>query len=124
MEPVILPPRAACITGILAEEGENGMEAGTIRHMALFTLKYAAESKEAEAFLKDGEEILSKIPVVGNFEVLRQVSAKCKYDFGFSMEFVGQEAYDTYNNHPSHQAFVSERWETEVEKFQEIDLQK
>ncbi len=100
------------------------MNNGTIRHMALFTLKYSEESAEIEAFLKDGADILSAIPVVHNFEVLRQVSAKCEYDFGFSMEFENQEAYETYNNHPSHQAFVKERWDTEVVKFQEIDLTK
>lgn len=100
------------------------MNNGTIRHMALFTLKYSVGSAEIEAFLKDGADILSAIPVVQKFEVLRQVSAKCEYDFGFSMEFENQEAYETYNNHPSHQAFVKERWDTEVVKFQEIDLTK
>lgn len=100
------------------------MHTGTIRHMALFTLKYAAGSKETEAFLKAGAEILGGIPVVSNFEVLRQVSAKCEYEFGFSMEFASQTDYDHYNSHPAHRAFVSERWETEVKKFQEIDLQK
>lgn len=100
------------------------MNNGTIRHMALFTLKYSVGALETEAFLKDGTEILSAIPVVQNFEVLRQVSSKCEYDFGFSMEFENQEAYETYNNYPSHQAFVKERWDTEVVKFQEIDLTK
>lgn len=100
------------------------METGTIRHMALFTLKVPADSREAQAFLKDGEEILSGIPVVRQFEALRQVSAKCEYDFCFSMEFANQEDYDSYNNHPDHQTFVSKRWEAEVAKFQEVDLLK
>ncbi|MRN54553.1 Dabb family protein [Paenibacillus monticola] len=100
------------------------MNNGTIRHIALFTLKYSAGAPEIQDFLKDGADILSVIPVVQNFEVLRQVSAKCEYDFGFSMEFENQGAYETYNNHPSHQAFVKGRWDTEVVKFQEIDLTK
>lgn len=90
--------------------------------MALFTLKYPAESQEALAFLKDGEEILSAIPVVRQFEALRQISSKCDYDYCFSMEFAGQVEYDAYNNDPAHRAFVAQRWETEVAKFQEIDL--
>ncbi|WP_042198544.1 Dabb family protein [Paenibacillus camerounensis] len=98
------------------------MDTGTIRHMALFTLKYPADSKEAEAFLKNGEKILSAIPAVRRFEALRQISSKCQYDFCFSMEFAGQTEYDAYNNDPAHKAFVTERWETEVVKFQEIDL--
>lgn len=92
--------------------------------MALFTLKYPADSKEAQTFLQDGEKILSGIPVVRQFEALQQISSKCEYDFCFSMEFASQEDYDSYNNHPDHQGFVSERWETEVAKFQEIDLRK
>ncbi|WP_425270616.1 Dabb family protein [Paenibacillus helianthi] len=98
------------------------MTNGAIRHMALFTLKHNSGSAEAAAFLKDGEEILSFIPVVANFEVLLQISVKCDFDYSFSMEFENQEAYDAYNAHPDHQRFVRERWETEVLRFQEIDL--
>ncbi|MNO24655.1 Stress responsive A/B Barrel Domain protein [compost metagenome] len=98
------------------------MQMGTIRHMAIFTLKHTEGSAEIEHFLNDGEKILSSIPVVKNFEVLRQVSAKCNFDYGFSMEFQNQEAYDAYNAHPEHQRFVRERWETEVAGFQEIDF--
>jgi hypothetical protein len=98
------------------------MKNGTIRHMAIFTLKHSPDSAETAAFLRDGAEILSAIPVVMNFEVLRQVSVKCDFQYGFSMEFADQAAYNTYNNHPDHQAFVAKRWDTEVAAFQEIDL--
>jgi hypothetical protein len=37
------------------------------------------------------------------------------------MVFADQAAYEAYNNHPSHVAFVAERWEIEVERFLEID---
>ncbi|GGF63703.1 stress responsive protein [Paenibacillus albidus] len=90
--------------------------------MAIFTLSHPRGSREAEAFLQDGARILSAIPVVRNFEVLHQISPKCDFDYGFSMEFENQEAYEAYNAHPSHQSFVQERWETEVARFQEIDL--
>jgi hypothetical protein len=98
------------------------MEKGRIRHMAVFTLKHTVESPETEKFLDDGKQILSAIEVVENFEVVRQVSPKTDFDFGFSMEFQNQEAYDTYNEHPDHQSFVEQRWKKEVEKFQEIDF--
>ena len=100
------------------------MEQSIIRHMALFTLKHPLESEQTEKFLNDGENILSEIPIVKNFEVLRQVSTMTNFDFGFSMEFKNQEDYLAYNNHPNHQAFVEERWKKEVERFQEIDLIK
>ena len=98
------------------------MKNGTIRHMAIFTLKHAPDAPETAAFLQDGADILSSIPVVQNFEVLRQVSVKCDFQYGFSMEFADQAAYEAYNIHPHHQAFVAERWEIEVEAFQEIDF--
>ena len=98
------------------------MEKGRVRHMAVFTLKHKEDSPETEKFLIDGERILSTIPGVEKFEVLRQVSIKYDLQFGFSMEFKNQDAYDQYNDHPAHQAFVQQRWEKEVERFQEIDF--
>ncbi|GGM38052.1 stress responsive protein [Paraliobacillus quinghaiensis] len=85
------------------------MEKGRIRHMAVFTLKSQKNSPKTKKFLADGEKILSSIPVVEHFEVFKQVSNKYDFDFGFSMEFENQEAYDTYNAHPDHQTFVEER---------------
>jgi hypothetical protein len=98
------------------------MTSNRIRHMVIFNLKYNPNDPETEKFLKDGERILTSIPVVEKFEVMRQVSAKNEYHFGFSMEFADQMAYDTYNQHPSHVGFVNESWLPEVIKFQEIDF--
>lgn len=92
-----------------------------IIHSVIFALKHSQQSEEARHFLADGQRILSSIPVVENFVVNRQVSPKNNYDYGFSMAFADQAAYDAYNAHPSHEAFVKERWETEVERFLEID---
>lgn len=94
----------------------------TIRHMVAFTLHSPAGSAEAERFLSDGRKILSAIPVVNRFEVLRQISPKSDYDFGFSMEFDSQADYDAYNAHPDHEAFVEQRWKKEVSRFQELDF--
>lgn len=91
-----------------------------IRHTVVFVLKHAHGSLQEKAFLRDAK-VLAEIPGVEKFEQLRQVSPKNDYEFGFSMEFRDQAAYDAYNAHPKHVKFVKERWEREVERFLEID---
>ena len=92
-----------------------------IRHTVVFSLRHPAGSTEERAFL-DAALALADIPGVQNFERLRQVSPKADFDFGFSMEFEDQAAYDGYNEHPRHVAFVSDLWIPEVERFQELDF--
>ena len=53
--------------------------------------------------------------------MLREVSPKNGYRFGFSMEFADQAAYTAYNEHPDHVAFVQDRWIPEIADFLEID---
>ena len=91
-----------------------------IRHTVVFNLKHAPGSLQEKAFLRDAQ-VLTEIPGVEKFEQLRQVSKKNDYQFGFSMEFADQAAYDAYNEHPKHVKFVKDRWEREVERFLEID---
>ena len=93
-----------------------------IQHMVIFDLKHEKGSARADKFLKDGRDILSKIPVVKNFQVFNQVSVKNDYTYGFSMVFAGQSEYSTYNNHPDHVSFVENRWKKEVSRFLEIDF--
>jgi quinol monooxygenase YgiN len=93
-----------------------------IRHTVAFRLRHAAGSAEEAAFLADALR-LNEIPGVQNFERLKQVSDKSEFAFGFSMEFSDRAAYDVYNNHPVHTAFVAERWAREVEAAQETDYQ-
>jgi hypothetical protein len=61
------------------------------------------------------------IPGVEAFEQLRQASPRNHYTFGYSMEFADQAAYQAYNDHPDHIAFVRDRWVPEVLDFLEID---
>ncbi len=91
-----------------------------IRHTVVFKLKHARGSAQEKAFLQAACE-LAALPTVRNFECLRQVSAKNKFDFGLSMEFASQQDYDAYNIHPEHVRFVETRWMAEVEDFMEID---
>jgi heme-degrading monooxygenase HmoA len=91
-----------------------------IRHTAVFRLKHAAGSA-AEADFLAALGRLKPLPGVEKFEVLRQVSLKSEFTFGVSMEFANQAAYDGYNTHPDHVAFVKSRWVPEVAAFTEID---
>lgn len=91
-----------------------------IRHTVAFRLKHAAGSREEAAFLADAR-VLATIPGVERFEQLRQISRKNAFAYGFSMEFADQAAYDAYNDHPAHVAFVRDRWIPEVADFLEID---
>jgi Stress responsive A/B Barrel Domain len=91
-----------------------------IRHTVVFRLKHMPGSAAEADFLKVAMK-LAAIPGVQKFEQLRQVSPKNNYGFGFSMEFADQAAYAVYNDHPSHVAFVRDRWIPEVADFMEID---
>jgi hypothetical protein len=93
---------------------------GRIRHTVAFTLRHEPGSEEETDFIVAAEE-LSAIPGVEAFELLRQVGKKNAFTYGISMEFRGPEAYEGYNAHPQHRAFVAERWEREVVDFLELD---
>lgn len=91
-----------------------------IRHTVAFRLRHPLGSAEETAFLQ-AALVLADIDGVEKFEQLAQVSPKNDYRFGFSMEFADQAAYDAYNTHPDHVAFVADRWVPEVDDFLEID---
>ena len=91
-----------------------------IRHTVAFRLRHPPGSPEERDFL-EAAMVLAAIPGVEKFERLRQVSAKNGYAFGFSMEFADAAAYDGYNHHPDHVAFVEGRWIPEVSEFLELD---
>ena len=91
-----------------------------IRHTVVFRLRHPTGSP-AEADFLSAACVLEKVAGVERFEQLRQVSPKNDFHFGFSMEFAHQAAYDAYNSHPDHVAFVRDRWLPEVETFLEID---
>lgn len=105
-----------------SKKGSPVLKGEEIQHMVIFDLKHEKGSAQADKFLKDGREILSKIPVVQNFQVFNQVSVKNDYTYGFSMVFAGQTEYTAYNDHPDHVAFVENRWQKEVSRFLEIDF--
>ena len=91
-----------------------------IRHTVVFKLKHPEGSQLELDFLHASQK-LADIPVVRNFECLRQISKKNNYDFGLSMEFASPEDYQAYNAHPDHVKYVQTRWVPEVTDFMEID---
>ena len=93
-----------------------------IRHTVVFKLKHAPGSQAELDFLQSAQK-LADIPVVKNFECLRQVSKKNIYDFGLSMEFDSMEDYQVYNTNPDHLHFVETRWIPEVTEFMEVDYE-
>jgi hypothetical protein len=92
-----------------------------IRHTVVFSLVHPLGSAPEASFL-EAAWALSRIPGVQRYEQLRQVSTKSEFTFGFSMEFDDEPAYEAYNVHPDHVAFVQTRWLAEVAVFQELDF--
>ncbi|MFF2485803.1 Dabb family protein [Microbacterium sp. NPDC058062] len=93
-----------------------------IQHTVVFRLAHPAGSPEETAFLADARAALTSIPGVEDFRINRQVSAKSELAHQFSMVFQGDAEYQAYNDHPTHVAFVAERWVPEVAEFQEYDF--
>ena len=91
-----------------------------IRHAALFRLSHAPGSEAETAFLA-ALAGLKAIPGVQTFQIAREISPKNEFAFAVSMTFVDQAAYDAYNAHPQHVAFVQGRWIPEVAAFMEHD---
>lgn len=93
-----------------------------IRHTVVFKLNYPKGSSEEKEFLSAAAALCS-IPGVHNFESLRQTSQKNDFEYGLSMEFDSQKAYDEYTHHPDHTKFVQTYWGKYVDKFLEIDYE-
>lgn len=91
-----------------------------ICHSVFFRLKHQEGSVEERDFFA-ASEVLATLPTVRNFEALRQVSPKNGFSYGFAMEFDDQAAYEAYNAHPHHLAYVETVWKSNVEEFIEID---
>ncbi|HWK29755.1 MAG TPA: Dabb family protein [Solirubrobacter sp.] len=91
-----------------------------MRHGVVFRLKHPSGSPEEADFLR-ANAALASIPGVEAFELMREVSAKNDYAFALTMEFADRAAYEAYNEHPEHVAFVRDRWVPEVEAFLELD---
>ncbi len=93
-----------------------------IKHLVIFSLKEDIDNEEAQHFLQEGQQMLTSIPVVQDFEVLREISHQNDYQFGFAMEFANKSDFDFYLTHPFHVQFLQTRWKTQVSKFMEMNF--
>jgi len=94
-----------------------------IRHTVAFKLIHPGNSPQERDFL--GAIVkLAAIPGVRNLELLKQTSKKNNFDYGLSMEFETAKAYEDYNRHPDHVAFVKTCWIPEVSDFLELDYER
>jgi heme-degrading monooxygenase HmoA len=96
---------------------------GRVRHTVSFVLAHPEGSAEETDFLAAAARLADVVPGVEAFEVLREVSPKNGFDHGLSMEFADRAAYEAYNEHPEHVAFVADRWDAEVTDFLELDYE-
>lgn len=92
-----------------------------LQHTVTFRLIHPSGSAAEKTFLSDARTALTSIPGVEDFRIHAQVSAKSDLAFQFSMVFADAAAYAAYDQHPTHAAFVAERWVPEVAAFQEFD---
>ena len=99
------------------------LTAGRVRHTVCFKLIHPPGSAGEAAFLAAAARLAEDVPGVEAFEVLREVSPKNPWVFGLSMEFADRGAYEAYDAHPAHVAFLAERWQAEVEDFQEVEYE-
>jgi len=88
-----------------------------IQHTVAFRLSPDAD---ASAFW-NGVATLEQIEGVVDFKVLEQVGSKNDFTHALSMFFETRANYDTYNDHPTHVAFVQELWLPNVAEFIELD---
>lgn len=117
----IISCAALLLTGCASTDNiSKSKDPDMITHSVFFKLNHETGSDAETLFLNQAAE-LANIPGVGNFQILEETSPKNPFDFGLSMTFIDQAAYDAYSNHPEHVAFVQDVWLKEVAEFQEID---
>lgn len=93
-----------------------------IIHSVVFKLKHTKGSSNEKNFLKAAMQ-LATIPGVYNLKSFRQIGKKNNFSFGLSMKFKTIKAYETYNQHHVHLAFIQDFWIEGVEDFLEIDYE-
>jgi len=91
-----------------------------ISHNAFFKLKDSLSNADKELFFTEINK-LAGIEGVIDFKVVKETSPKNHFEYGATMQFKDQTAYDSYNSNPQHQKFVQEIWMKMVEDFMEID---
>jgi hypothetical protein len=100
---------------------EEWCHMSAIRHTVAFGLPFAEGSDEEAAFLRSAGRLAS-LPGVERFAVLRALGDEGGLPWTLSMDFADQPAYDGYNAHAVHRAFVETEWLPTVTSFAEADF--
>ncbi len=81
-----------------------------IRHVALFRLKEDAPAGTRQA-LEEGLSLIAQtISEISNYEYGGDLGLReGNFDFGVVADFENAESFETYVNHPEHQAFLKKR---------------
>lgn len=116
----IIALAAVCLISGCATTSTPTEDQPMITHSVFFKLNHDKGSEAERVFLEKAAA-LGSLPGVGNLQVLEEISPKNEFDYGLTMQFTDQAAYDSYSAHPEHTAFVQEIWLKEVADFQEID---
>jgi quinol monooxygenase YgiN len=95
-------------------------QSNNICHNAFFKLKDSLSTEDRKLFFDEIYK-LADIEGVIDFKVVKETSSKNQFEFGATMQFKDQKAYEAYNQNPLHQKFVKEIWMKMVESFMEID---
>ena len=93
-----------------------------IRHAGIFNFKADVSEEEKKSFFSALQN-LEAIAGVMNMEIAKQTSAKNKFDYAFSMQFLNLDDYAAYSIHTQHDAFVQKFWLKYVDDFMEIDTE-
>ena len=92
-----------------------------LTHTVQFKFKKDISSGQRTDFFAD-LMTLENIPGVSNFRLSRQVSPKNPFEYGLSMVFKNDDAYQAYNRHPDHLLFLQNQWVPFVDHFLEADF--
>lgn len=91
-----------------------------LTHTVQFRFKPGLSESDKAGFM-EALHALSGIPGVLDFGIFRQVSAGNSFEYLATMRFRTSEAYQAYNSHSQHTAFINEQWMPKVEAFLEGD---
>lgn len=87
-----------------------------IRHMVVFRFKPSAPAEKVAAILADYEEFPSTHRGMRNFTIGRNISERDQtFEWGFSVDFDGEDELKAYLNSPAHEEHVVERFRPIVE---------
>lgn len=97
--------RAAGSAGLAAELGGAVRPWQTVEHLIVYNVQ-GIDAPAAEAMMREGREVLARIPGVRRVASGRALADGARYRFCWVIEFTGPAVIDSYRDHPLHVAFA------------------